>query len=117
MHLFQVFRVYGKIVDVKVMHGRSSRTGQSCAFVVYSSTTEADKCLDEMKAHEYTPGDGNMVVKSADRKGSGKGTSKGKKGKGKSKGKKGKGKGGKGNVGKNKEAPRSWQWSNLSYSE
>lgn len=60
------FRAYGKVEDLKVMQGRSRRTGQSCAFVVYSNTLEAEECIKQMDQFVMRHGDGCITVKYAD---------------------------------------------------
>eukprot|EP00927_Polykrikos_kofoidii_P034986 TRINITY_DN2956_c0_g1_i4.p1 TRINITY_DN2956_c0_g1~~TRINITY_DN2956_c0_g1_i4.p1 ORF type:complete len:327 (+),score=44.48 TRINITY_DN2956_c0_g1_i4:97-1077(+) len=74
-----VFSTYGTLEDVHVMNGRS-KTGHSCAFVVYSTIDEAETAMAAMQTgYEIRPGEGNIVVKSAEA-GKGKGKGKGDKG-------------------------------------
>jgi RNA recognition motif-containing protein len=72
-----VFSTYGNLEDVHVMNGRS-KSGHSCAFVVYSTVDEAETAVAAMQTgYEIRPGEGNIVVKSAE---AGKGKGKGGKG-------------------------------------
>jgi len=74
-----VFKNYGRLEDVFIMSGRSD-TGQSGAFIVYESASDAKTCLNAMSnGYEIRPGEGNILVKFAD------GDRKGGKGKGKGK--------------------------------
>jgi len=61
-----VFSTYGRVLDVHVMNARA-KNGQSCAFVVYSTSTEAKTCMAAMQTgYEIRPGEGNIFVKHAD---------------------------------------------------
>jgi hypothetical protein len=66
--LDDIFEVYGKVLDVKVMQGRSRRTGQSCAFVVFSRVSEAESCVEAMRdgGIAVRPSEGGLIVKFAD---------------------------------------------------
>eukprot|EP00927_Polykrikos_kofoidii_P008804 TRINITY_DN1367_c0_g1_i1.p1 TRINITY_DN1367_c0_g1~~TRINITY_DN1367_c0_g1_i1.p1 ORF type:complete len:339 (+),score=51.92 TRINITY_DN1367_c0_g1_i1:154-1170(+) len=73
-----VFSTYGRLEDVHVMNGRS-KSGHSCAFVRYSSISEAETAVAAMATgYEIRPGEGHIVVKEAEAgKGKGKGKGKG----------------------------------------
>jgi len=61
-----VFGTYGRVLDVHVMNARA-KNGQSCAFVLYSTSTEAKTCMAAMQTgYEIRPGEGNIFVKHAD---------------------------------------------------
>lgn len=63
--LTQVFGTYGNVVNVHVMAGKS-KSGQSCAFVEYSNTTEAETAVLTLhEKYEIRPGDGHILVKFA----------------------------------------------------
>ena len=76
---------YGHIEDVHVMRAQS-KTGQSCAMVVYADRRESDRCIADMAAYEMRKGEGNLIVKYADNQRL-KGKGKGQRGHGKGKGK------------------------------
>lgn len=64
-----VFSTYGRVDDIHIMTGRS-RSGQSCAFVTYTSAGEAKTAISAMQAgYEIRPGEGTILVKHADEKG------------------------------------------------
>lgn len=61
-----VFSTYGRIEDIKIMTGRS-KSGQACAFVKYSTPNEARIAIAAMeRGYEIRPGEGDILVKSAD---------------------------------------------------
>jgi len=61
-----VFSTYGRVLDVHVMNARA-KNGQSCAFVIYTTSTEAKTCMAAMQTgYEIRPGEGNIFVKHAD---------------------------------------------------
>eukprot|EP00419_Tripos_fusus_P027896 CAMPEP_0172724088 /NCGR_PEP_ID=MMETSP1074-20121228/85140_1 /TAXON_ID=2916 /ORGANISM="Ceratium fusus, Strain PA161109" /LENGTH=348 /DNA_ID=CAMNT_0013550451 /DNA_START=81 /DNA_END=1127 /DNA_ORIENTATION=+ len=61
-----VFGTYGRVVDIHIMNARA-KNGQSCAFVVYTNSTEAKTCMAAMQqGYEIRPGEGNIFVKHAD---------------------------------------------------
>eukprot|EP00928_Gymnodinium_smaydae_P034073 TRINITY_DN24229_c0_g1_i1.p1 TRINITY_DN24229_c0_g1~~TRINITY_DN24229_c0_g1_i1.p1 ORF type:complete len:471 (-),score=104.07 TRINITY_DN24229_c0_g1_i1:180-1592(-) len=61
-----VFCRYGYVEDIKIMHGRSRRTTQSCAFVVFATAEEAKACVKKAdKRVEVRPGTGTLIVKYA----------------------------------------------------
>lgn len=60
-----VFGNYGKVVKVHIMIGRA-KSGQSCAFIEYSTADEADVAIATLNdKYEIKPGDGNIMVKHA----------------------------------------------------
>merc|ERR1719282_2223402 len=64
-----VFSTYGRVDDIHIMTGRS-RSGQSCAFVTYTSASEAKSAISAMGVgYEIRPGEGHILVKHADEKG------------------------------------------------
>lgn len=57
------FGVYGGVVDVFIMAGKS-KSGQACAFITLSSTTEVDACVVAMNGgYELRRGAGPIEVK------------------------------------------------------
>ncbi|CAJ1327744.1 unnamed protein product [Effrenium voratum] len=61
----QVFGTYGSVTNVHVMAGKS-KSGQSCAFVEYSSPSEAETAVLTLHdKYEIRPGEGNISVKFA----------------------------------------------------
>lgn len=65
--LHGIFGQFGKIEDVYVMQGRSKRTGQSCAMIVYATEADSHRCkLATESGFEVRAGEGDLVVKFAD---------------------------------------------------
>lgn len=61
-----VFGTYGRVSDIHIMNGRA-KNGQSCAFVVFGSPTEAKTAMAAIATgYEIRPGEGNIYVKYAD---------------------------------------------------
>eukprot|EP00928_Gymnodinium_smaydae_P048605 TRINITY_DN32503_c0_g1_i1.p2 TRINITY_DN32503_c0_g1~~TRINITY_DN32503_c0_g1_i1.p2 ORF type:complete len:316 (-),score=83.09 TRINITY_DN32503_c0_g1_i1:53-1000(-) len=65
-----VFSQYGNVERIHLMSGKS-KSGQSCAFVHYSTKDEAETAIATLhEKYEIRPGDGTILVKLAsDRKG------------------------------------------------
>jgi len=62
-----MFGQFGRIEDIYVMQGRSKRTGQSCAMLLYYSQADSDRCmLATASGFEVRSGEGDLVVKYAD---------------------------------------------------
>merc|ERR1712194_121382 len=60
-----VFSTYGDVQNIHIMAGKST-SGQSCAFVSYSSPAEAASAIATLhEKYEIRPGDGNIMVKYA----------------------------------------------------
>jgi len=60
-----VFSHYGQVTNIHIMTGKS-RSGQSCAFVEYSSPLEAETAILTLhEKYEIRPGEGNIMVKYA----------------------------------------------------
>lgn len=60
-----VFNSYGKVQKVHIMAGKSN-SGQSCAFVEYSTSQEADVAIQTLNdKYEIKPGAGMIMVKRA----------------------------------------------------
>mmetsp|Transcript_122536 Transcript_122536/g.392119 ORF Transcript_122536/g.392119 Transcript_122536/m.392119 type:complete len:109 (-) Transcript_122536:193-519(-) len=97
-----VFATYGRVEDIYIMKGRSDTTGQSAAFVTYSSLRSAQSAVSAMDTgYEIRPGEGNIIVKYADMRPKDRDGGKG--GKGDRDGGKG---GGKGGGGKDRDGGR-----------
>lgn len=61
----QVFGTYGTVTNVHIMAGKA-KSGQSCAFVEYSTPTEAETAVLTLhEKYEIRPGDGHIAVKFA----------------------------------------------------
>jgi hypothetical protein len=60
-----VFSTYGNVTNIHIMAGKS-KSGQSCAFVEYSSPMEAETAILTLhEKYEIRPGAGNILVKHA----------------------------------------------------
>jgi RNA recognition motif-containing protein len=58
-----VFGTYGTVTNVHIMAGKA-KSGQSCAFVEYSSPIEAETAILTLhEKYEIRPGAGNLIVK------------------------------------------------------
>jgi len=69
--LRMVFSHYGTVTNVHIMAGKS-KSGQSCAFVEYASTVEAETAILTLhEKYEIRPGEGNIIVKYASAGGGG----------------------------------------------
>jgi len=65
--LKNVFRKYGLIEDIHIMHGRSKKTRQSGAMIVFSTEAESKSCVEAMAlGYEFRLGEGDLIVKFAD---------------------------------------------------
>lgn len=63
--LTQVFGTYGTVTNIHIMAGKA-KSGQSCAFVEYSTPTEAETAVLTLhEKYEIRPGDGHIAVKFA----------------------------------------------------
>eukprot|EP00933_Yihiella_yeosuensis_P076244 TRINITY_DN8591_c0_g7_i1.p1 TRINITY_DN8591_c0_g7~~TRINITY_DN8591_c0_g7_i1.p1 ORF type:complete len:289 (-),score=67.56 TRINITY_DN8591_c0_g7_i1:91-957(-) len=63
--LNMVFKTYGNVKDMHIMAGKA-KSGQSCAFVEYSTPQEAETAVLTLhEKYEIRPGDGMIVVKYA----------------------------------------------------
>lgn len=76
-----VFSTYGRVEDIHIMTGRS-KSGKACAFVRYTTPSAAQIAISALaQGYEIRPGEGEILVKSADpdsrRDGKGKGGEKG----------------------------------------
>merc|ERR1712216_1101791 len=60
-----VFGTYGNVTNIHIMAGKS-KSGQSCAFVEYSTPIEAETAILTLhEKYEIRPGAGNILVKYA----------------------------------------------------
>lgn len=67
--LRMVFSHYGNVTNIHVMQGRA-KSGQSCAFVEYSTALEAETAILTLhEKYEIRPGEGSIIVKNANNSG------------------------------------------------